>query len=759
MSQNSTARTLIKTIETSDLFDADWYKRMNPDVAHSGMGAAEHFLKIGLLLDRNPSIETSTREYLNNHPEIAETLERPPMSVPRPATKSARPTAPVSLPQQDRVDVVVPVFNALEDVRLCLYALARCDTGFAIRVLVVNDGSDGETTRWLRQACADLNSDRVRFKLIEFKQNRGYTKAVNAGLQASDAPYVVTLNSDTIVTPFWLDGLVRCMNSDPEIGITGPMSNAASWQNVPELLSPERKFAINELPRGMSPDAMAEIVRRASTRCYPRTPFVNGFCFMIRREVLDVIGLLDEEAFPKGYGEENDLCIRAQDAGFVLAYADDTYVFHAKSKSFGSAQRDALSKAGGAALRAKHTPEKFQALEALVRETEAMDAVRARVRAQLQQASGTTATGGTGWAMKQRILFLLPVKGGGGGAHSVVQEVAAMRAMGVQAKVAVRDKHLADFFRLYGDIEGVEELFAGFDEGSITALASGFDVLVGTIFTSMELVRDVVRACPWVMPAYYAQDYEPMFFEPGDEMYQQALASYDLVPGTVVFAKTHWIRRQIEDNHAARVHKVSPSIDHGVYYPAPDAKGRGGPLVISAMIRPRTPRRGAQRTMDLLKRLKAHYGNSIALRIFGAPEDSPEFQALERDFDYDNAGLLTRPEVADLLREADMFIDLSDYQAFGRTGLEAMACGTIAVVPQAGGGDEYAIDGVNALVVDTMDVAAAFARITALLDAPGPIGTMQLAALNTAAGYSPRRAAISELVVLAQARSAYFDQV
>ena len=112
---------------------------------------------------------------------------------------------------------------------------------------------------------------------------------------------------------------------------------------------------------------------------------------------------------------------------------------------------------------------------------------------------------------------------------------------------------------------------------------------------------------------------------------------------------------------------------------------------------------------------------------------------------------------AETLRQADMFIDLSDYQAFGRTSLEAMACGIIAVVPQAGGGDEYAVDGVNSLVVDSMNVDACFDRISKLLDDPAPIKQMRLNALNTAAQYNPRRAAISELTAIAQARAEYFN--
>ena len=332
-----------------------------------------------------------------------------------------------------------------------------------------------------------------------------------------------------------------------------------------------------------------------------------------------------------------------------------------------------------------------------------------------------------------------------------------MRRMGIEAKVAVRDKHLEHYHELYDDIPEVMDLFLGFGPSALTPIASGFDVLVGTIFTSIELVRDVVAACPWILPAYYAQDYEPMFFEKSDNLYTQALQSYDLIPGALVFAKTHWICRTIEESHKVRVKKVSPSIDHEVYHPTPDATSNSIKFTITAMIRPRTPRRGAGRTLELLKRLQQKFGNKIDIQVFGCENDSPEFLELDRGFPFVNKGVISRPQVAETLRQADMFIDLSDYQAFGRTSLEAMACGIIAVVPQAGGGDEYAVDGVNSLVVDSMNVDACFDRISKLLDDPAPIKQMRLNALNTAAQYNPRRAAISELTAIAQARAEYFN--
>ncbi len=645
------------------------------------------------------------------------------------------------------VDVVVPVYNALEDVKKCLASLQRNTDGFNVRIIVVNDGSEKDTSEWLREFC----KGKPLFQLIEHAKNSGYTKAVNTGLKASNADYAVTQNSDTIVSKGWLTGLIRCMESAPSIGIVGPLSNAASWQNVPHLHDETGAFAVNEIPNGYSVDEMADLVRSASQRVYPRLPFANGFCFMIKKAVLEKIGFMDEENFPIGYGEENDFCIRAIDAGFEIAIADDTYVFHAKSKSFGHEKRKKLSQEGTENLKKKHSAEKYFSRVNAVKKTEILDEVRARLQTKIRE--NTDASKNID-LMDMRVLYLLPVKGGGGGAHSVVQEVAEMRRLGFNAKVGVKNEHIAGFHQNYEIIPGSMDMFEGFSENNILEISEKYDVVIGTIFSSMRLVKKIVEINPHIMPAYYVQDYEPLFSEKGSEKWKEAFDSYDLVPNAFLFAKTQWIIDEVQRHHASKVHKVSPSIDHSIYKPV--SHSRDGKLHIAVMIRPATPRRGADRSMRVLSRLSQKYPGRLSFHLFGCSEDDAALQALQRDFPYVCYGSLKREQVAALLGKSDIFLDFSDYQAFGRTALEAMACGCAAMVPATGGANEYALDGVNSIVVDTLNEDQVFKRLSELIDSgSAKIEQMKHHGLMTAARYSVHQAAVSEYVPLFSALKAH----
>ena len=163
------------------------------------------------------------------------------------------------------------------------------------------------------------------------------------------------------------------------------------------------------------------------------------------------------------------------------------------------------------------------------------------------------------------------------------------------------------------------------------------------------------------------------------------------------------------------------------------------------MVRPATPWRGAGRTMGVLKRLAQQHGEAVEIHIFGCSDAAIEEFGLDRDFHFTNHGVLVHEDVANLLRFADMFIDLSTHQAFGLTALEAMACGCAVVVPLSGGAAEYAVDGENSLVVDTGMEEDCLQAATRLIAGPELRRRLQTVALQTAAKFTLEGAAASQL--------------
>jgi len=253
------------------------------------------------------------------------------------------------------VDIVVCVHNALEDVRLCLRS-ARENLLPRHRIIIVNDRSNVETTTYLRGfAAGDEQVD-----LIENEENLGYTRSASLGLAAGSAGFRILLNSDTIVSENWALKMLDVANLSETIGIVGPLSNAAGAQSIPHIKSTDNNTAINVLPEGLSPaDLDLACEQWSFAHLFPRVPLVHGFCFGVKKEVIDSIGLFDDENFKRYYGEENDYCFRALAAGFEFALATNTFVFHRKSRSIQEEMRIIHMAEAGERLRELYGAEKI----------------------------------------------------------------------------------------------------------------------------------------------------------------------------------------------------------------------------------------------------------------------------------------------------------------------------------------------------------------------------------------------------------------
>ncbi len=648
------------------------------------------------------------------------------------------------------MDVIVCVHDALDEVRRCLSSVISTLRSHHT-LIIVDDGSAEDTARFLR--CFAQTHHQVR--LIRRETAGGYTKAANRGLNISTAEFVILLNSDTRVSKDWWKKLTRAAYTSTNTGIVGPLSNAASWQSVPEIIDENGNFAVNEIPAGLTVEDMDRIAESCSPEFFPRVDLANGFCLGVKRAVLDTVGQFDEESFPRGYGEENDFCLRAIDAGFDIVIATDCYVYHEKSKSYSSTVRDRLAKDGASILQKKYPPERIRKSVEDFKENPILVDIRERFGQEIRNAveSGVPDDGGnrkTRGDWPSRILFVLPVKGGGGGVHSVVQETIGIRELGAHASIAVPGMAIDRYHERYPNVD--PSIFVGFDDvEELTVTAREYDVVVATIFTSVRLLQKVIQAVPNLVPAYYIQDYEPWICRGDQLLEREAFESYRLIHDIIRFSKTDWLRHTVEEKHGVPVHKVMPSLDTSVYFPPSDDEPHvddDRPVSIAAMVRPKTPRRAAGSTMEILSCAKKQYGDSVRVTIFGCDPEEKDFLGLCRDFEYQHLGVLSREEVAATLRKSDVFVDFSTYQAFGRTALEAMACGCAVIVPEFGGTSEYAENNENSLVVDTADRSSCVAAMRILVEDRALRERLAKSAISTAARYSIRGAAASILGVL-----------
>lgn len=356
--------------------------------------------------------------------------------------------------------------------------------------------------------------------------------------------------------------------------------------------------------------------------------------------------------------------------------------------------------------------------------------------------------------MNAPVLFVLPVKGGSGGAHSVMQEAEAMWRLGQPAVIAANSQNAMCLRGAYADLPRVSEHIEGFDGGAgLRDLIQRIEpaIAVATTNQSVHTLGEAVKGSPDVRTAYYIQDYEPFFYAAGSDDWRVAHASYGLIPDMVHFAKTRWLQEVVQLNHDISVAKVSPSIDHDVYYPAIGGRTGGGGAVfhVVTMLRPATPRRAPYRTVRILNAMADRFGGKIKLSVFGCRAEEVAEHQLKLHPDIEVLGVLGRTAIGDLFRQTDLFMDLSDFQAFGRTAIEAMSCGAICIVPAHGGVHEYGVDGQNCFIVDTRYDAHIMAAVNSVL-AMGPDDRRRVRMNGIARGYdySVEKAALSELNVL-----------
>ena len=249
----------------------------------------------------------------------------------------------------------------------------------------------------------------------------------------------------------------------------------------------------------------------------------------------------------------------------------------------------------------------------------------------------------------------------------------------------------------------------------------------------------------------------------------EAHVSYHRVPGMLKFAKTRWLVDVVSAAQNATVFKMSASVDLGEW--RPDAPGcslfgphGARPVHVLAMIRPLTRRRNPAGTLRAMLALQARHGAAVALHFFGCSRAdfgdvvreafNGTVAAEELEGLYAHHGSLTRRQMVRLVAGMDVFVDMSAWQAFGRTGLEAMAAGCVPVMPDSGGASEFARNGSNAWLTDAAAGFTALDAASALVANPAQLCAMRAQGLADARKYFGMETAAGNLFALLKERHA-----
>ncbi len=356
------------------LFDPDFYRLQNLDVARTGNDPFSHYLRHGWREGRAPNARFDDGHYrsqsglrsqapvsalahyvalgksgglcpvpgidlgalIRSYPDLAVARmdpykrlvgDLPDVGVSRLDLETIRADLAIIRPSQNAepdVDVVIPVFHGHAETLNTILHVLKAKTEIGLRAIVVNDKSP---ELGLIAELEDL-AQRDLITLIHQDRNQGFVAAINRGMMSSISRDVIWLNADTEVFDGWADRLHLAAYSRQKVATVTPLTNNGTICSYPRL------NADTPGPLEVSWQRLDHLAAVVNRGLRIEAPTAVGFATYVRRAAIDAIGLLDVDSFGRGYGEENDFSQRALAAGWDNLIAADVFVRHFGATSF-----------------------------------------------------------------------------------------------------------------------------------------------------------------------------------------------------------------------------------------------------------------------------------------------------------------------------------------------------------------------------------------------------------------------------------------
>lgn len=350
---------------TDKLFDPSYYLSAHADLQNAGVDPLLHYLVFGWKEDRNPSALFNAAYYRECNPDLGSDVFPLAHYVQTGGGRAKRgnpvsdalwfmPKAPAehawntltSAQRQASTEmaVIIPVYKGYDETLCAIFHAVQSRGSAPYSLLVVNDKSPDPALTAKLQELSKLGL----FDYSENPENLGFVRTINRSLTelCSDLD-VILLNSDAYVFPGWYERLTAHVARHPDAATITPLSNNATICSYPQVNQD------NNMALELQPADLDQLAAETNRGLSVEVPTGIGFCFYMRRSVIDQIGVLDDKAFKIGYGEENDFCMRALHAGYKNLAIGDVFVFHSGSVSFTGIRNENFDK-GQKALFEKH---------------------------------------------------------------------------------------------------------------------------------------------------------------------------------------------------------------------------------------------------------------------------------------------------------------------------------------------------------------------------------------------------------------------
>lgn len=547
-----------------------------------------------------------------------------------------------------KCDVIIPIYNAPEWVKLCVYSLMiNTDKKFLGKIFLMNDNSD-ETTSNCIQNLKKKYGDVI--EIITNKQNLGFIKNVNKGLKETKGKYVLLLNSDCLVSKNTIEKLIHHMNADNKVGLVSPISNNAANVSL-------------EIPEGFSYTQIDSILGEKFLGKSFDACTIVGNCLMISRECFLKTGYLDE-SYGMGYGEETDYQFKAMQKGFKAKIAIDTYVFHKAEASFGnSPQKQKRVESNRKLFFERWGNEYFK----LSKEYGKNDPIE-YVKNNLDESC---------WEPNIDSLFFLPqITQNSGGCHAVIDMVNYLIINGFNANILYEEIYDYKEIMLFTPLRWTAQ-----NHFKARQILSTIWISTFRIFKLVEKLR--------IPLINYVQGYES-YFENG-AVYNSVSLTYKMADDLLTISQ--YLAKKIKKNFGYSLTVVTNGVNVDLYH---KENIKLKPKSITFVIRENVMK-GDYLVPEIISRLDNIFkGLDINLIFMSEYREIPSIKNNNLE---SIQGPLSRLEVLNILRDTDIYVDTSVNEGFGLLGLEAMSCGAVPIMSNSFGIDEYLKDNINGLLI------------------------------------------------------------